>query len=323
MEAARFWRLASFFRFNYYSSLANTFQSKGCLFLSWYQSTRAVCEPHQPPHYFTPFPHCCPRPRDYTHANEQRRREQFMYFGVDYYPEHWVFPRPLHTRMKIFMIVSWCLLAITSRGQNLIVNGSFELPTLSSNVITAGPGSTNLTGWKLGTNSNLYVIRGPVSGGFSAANGSQYVDLNRAVTVSQSIRTVPGEVYSVRFCVGRYQGLNMRVLASVSDSTGLVLTNVEIAAPSTQGWNPPTTFHFTAATGTSVLRFAETNSTANYDLTLDDVSVERITPRLVIEHLGIENSQVRLCWESRTNANYQLQYRSESIANIWPDIDQP
>ena len=68
---------------------------------------------------------------------------------------------------------------------------------------------------------------------------------------------------------------------------------------------------------------AETNSTANYDLTLDDVSVERITPRLVIEPLGIENSQVRLCWESRTNANYQLQYRSESTTDIWTDLEPP
>ena len=127
----------------------------------------------------------------------------------------------------------------------------------------------------------------------------------------------------MRFCVGRFQSSNMRVLASISDSAGLVLTNVEIAAPSTQGWNPPTTFDFTATTATSVLRFAETNSTVNYDLTLDDVSVQRITPRLRVERLGLEDSQVRLCWESRTNANYQLQYRSESTSDIWTDLDPP
>jgi hypothetical protein len=224
--------------------------------------------------------------------------------------------------MKIIMIVSWCLLALASQGQSLIVNGGFELPTLSSNVIVR-PGSTNLTGWILGTNGSLYVIHGPVSGGFPATEGTQHLDLNRGVIVSQSFPTVPGEVYSVRFCVGRYQGSNMRVLASISANTGLVLTNVEIAAPTTQGWNPPTIFHFTAATGTSVLRFAETNSSVNYDLTLDDVFVERISPRLGIERLGIEGSQVRLCWESRTNATYQLQYRSESTTNIWTNLEPP
>jgi len=115
----------------------------------------------------------------------------------------------------------------------------------------------------------------------------------------------------------------MWVLASVSASTGLVLTNVEVAAPPAQGWNAPATFHFTAATATSVLRFAETNSSMSYDLTLDGVSVERISPRLGIERFGIEDSQVRLCWESRTNANYQLQYRSEATTNIWTNLEPP
>ena len=113
------------------------------------------------------------------------------------------------------------------------------------------------------------------------------------------------------------------MLASISANTGLVLTNVEVAPPLSQGWNPPTIFHFTAATETSVLRFAETNSSVNYDLTLDGVFLERISPRLGIERLGIEYSQVRLCWESRTNANYQPQYRSESTTNIWTDLGPP
>ena len=225
-------------------------------------------------------------------------------------------------RMKIFIIVSWCLLAIASRGQNLIFNGSFELPTLSSNWTVLPPRSTNLTGWELGTNGSLYVVHCPVPGGFCSMDGTQHVVLNRVV-VSQSVPTVPGEVYSVRFCVGLYQNSNARVLASISANTGLVLTNVEVAPPTNQGWNAPTTFHFTAATETSVLRFAETNSSVNYDLTLDGVFLERISPRLGIERLGIEYSQVRLCWESRTNANYQLQYRSDSTTNLWTDLGPP
>ena len=225
--------------------------------------------------------------------------------------------------MKAKIVVNLCLLAVTSRGQNLLINGSFELPTLTAQSfgLSVHPGDTNLTGWTVGgTNCCLGLFRGlGVLYPFLAADGAQFVEFDRGNVLSQSFPTVPGEVYEARFSVGRYQGTtNMQVLASILSDAGGVLAHTEVAMPAAQGWNAPTSFRFTATTTLSVLRFAETNSTGNLDLTLDAVSVERVSPRM-----SIACSQVRLCWESRTNASYQLQYRSESTTNMWTDLGTP
>ena len=91
--------------------------------------------------------------------------------------------------------------------------------------------------------------------------------------------------------------------AEVLSSNGVVITNVTAVMPASRGWASPTQFRFVATTGTTTLRLADTTGTVNYDLTLDAVSVERVTPRLTIEC-----SEVRLCWDSVTNQQYQLQF---------------
>jgi hypothetical protein len=40
-------------------------------------------------------------------------------------------------------------------------------------------------------------------------------------------------------------------------------------------------------------------------------------------HLSIQVSQVRLCWNSETNRQYRLQYRSEFTTNQWVDFGTP
>ena len=218
--------------------------------------------------------------------------------------------------MKTPLTAALCLCALAASAQNLLVNGSFELPPLATGEVSVRAGNTNLSGWTLeGTNGSLYHVRGPTFNGFTAAHGTQYVDLNRDLVLSQAFPTVPGELYEVRFTVGLFQSSNMRVIANLLDDNGTNLAGVQVSPPQTPGWNPATTFQFTATTPISVLRFTETNTTVNFDMTLDDVSVERMTPRLTIEH-----SHVRLCWDSRTNATYQLQYRSELTTNMWTDL---
>jgi hypothetical protein len=39
--------------------------------------------------------------------------------------------------------------------------------------------------------------------------------------------------------------------------------------------------------------------------------------------LNIAVSQVRLCWNSRTNRNYQVQYRSVLTTNEWVNLGSP
>ncbi|PYJ86071.1 MAG: hypothetical protein DME22_06675 [Verrucomicrobia bacterium] len=207
------------------------------------------------------------------------------------------------------------------QAQNVLTNGSFEISVPPSRALSLRPGSTNLPGWSIGVTSSLDLVRAPVPGwSFTAAQGQQWVDFNgMGVTLSQSFPTVAGETYETRFTVGRFQSsLPYRLQVTVLTDSGGVLTNLEAVIPLTTGWAEATAFRFVATTPTSTIRFTDTTGTGNYDLTLDDVSVERVTPRL-----SIECSHVRICWDSLTNHTYQLQYRSELTTNAWTDLGTP
>ncbi len=222
--------------------------------------------------------------------------------------------------MKTTVAVLTTLLgaAIGVHAQSLLTNGSFEALGPGT---TLQPGNTNIFGWAIGGTGSLYLARAPVPGwSFVAAHGQQWVDLNGAgVTLSQSFPTAVGETYEARFTVGRFQGsFAMRLQAAILTDSGNIVTNTEAVVPVIAGWNSPTLFRFVAVTPRTTIQFTDTTGTVNYDLTLDDVSVERVTP-----HLSIECSQVRICWESQTNRSYQLQYQSALTTNIWTDSGVP
>jgi len=212
------------------------------------------------------------------------------------------------------------LLVIASfacNAQNVLSNGGFEFGTTGA----LSPGSTNLPGWTIGATSSLYLIRDPVPGwSFTTTEGRQWVDFNgRGVTLSQSFPTVVGEAYETRFTVGRFQSsLPYRLQVSILTDSGTVVTNLEAVIPLATGWAEATRCRFVATTASSTIRFTDTTGTGNYDLTLDDVSVERVTPLL-----SVECSHVRICWDSLTNHTYQLQYRSELTTNAWTDSGTP
>jgi hypothetical protein len=219
-------------------------------------------------------------------------------------------------RALVFLAGSSLIItAATMPAQNLLVNGSFELPVLSSNGVWLPPGSTNLTGWTMGTNGagTLLVRSSPQP---SAVDGMQFIGLG-GTTLIQSFQTPIGEIYEASFDVGSFRGSIRGVLAEAMSSTGDVLASVSAPAPGQIGWASKTRFRFGAATPTSTIRFTAPGG-ANLDLTLDDVSVERVTP-----HLSIECSEVRVCWESQTNQTYQLQCRSELTTNVWTDLGTP
>jgi hypothetical protein len=219
-----------------------------------------------------------------------------------------------------FLVALLVVSAPAGRSQNLLINGSFESSAPPQSELRLTPGATNLPGWTLGVTGSLYVVRGPVFGSFAAVDGLQYADLNgRGLTLSQTFATVPGEIYECRFSLGRFQSsIAFRVQTAILADGGTVLTNFETAAPLTVGWLSPTRFRFVATTARSTIQFTDSTGTVNYDLTLDDVFVERSTPRL-----SIETSHIRVCWESQINRTYQLQYRSALTTNVWIDLGSP
>jgi hypothetical protein len=220
----------------------------------------------------------------------------------------------------LFLIVSM-LLHISVRAQNLLTNGSFEVPVLTGQEKSMFATNNTLVGWTIGPTGSIYLVRPPAGARLAAVDGAQYVDLNgRGLTLSQSFTTITGQVYEVRFAVGYYQGTNfsnMQLTARVTSDAGELLGEWTVGAPRNTGWNAPSRFRFTAVSPASTLTFVDNTSTVNYDLTLDDVSVERATPRLTIVC-----SHVQVCWESQSNRLYQLQYRPD-LNSPWIDLGEP
>ncbi len=209
-----------------------------------------------------------------------------------------------------------------SHAQNLLTNGSFEVPPHSTNSEVFLPaGSTDLTGWIITGTGSVTLVTTPLAGwSFMALDGKQFLDFNEpGVAVCQSFNTRPGGSYEVTFSVGYFQGdTDMAILAQAVSTNGTVLGSLLAGAPPPSGWKPPSQFRFTATDPTTTLQFQGSNATINIDLALDDVSVLPVTPALAI---GV--SQVRLCWQSQTNRLYQLQYSSNLTSNSWTDLGAP
>jgi hypothetical protein len=82
---------------------------------------------------------------------------------------------------------------------NLIVNGSFEVPTVIGGDQEFGAPSTAIAGWQVSAGSIDLVTSGTILG--SAHSGLQMIDINgsSAGAIEQSFATVPGHRYRLEF----------------------------------------------------------------------------------------------------------------------------
>ena len=211
-------------------------------------------------------------------------------------------------------------------AQNVLTNGSFEFIPLEPGIFgtskTLTAGSTNLPGWTIGGPRSLYLFR-PSTNNLAPVDGAQYIDFNGAtagITLAQTFPTIPDESYEVGFTVGWFQSTNpftQMISVEVLSSTAEVLASTNAFAPRQRGWGDRTRLRFQATAPFSTLRFTDTNASVNIELVMDHVVVERVTPRL-----SIECSHVRVCWDSQTNRQYQLQFRSTATSD-WIDLGAP
>jgi hypothetical protein len=56
---------------------------------------------------------------------------------------------------------------------------------------------------------------------------------------------------------------------------------------------------------------------------IDNIRFGDVTPALFGSIRRVEGSNVEICWNSRTNRMYQIQYRSELTTNLWTDLLPP
>ena len=107
----------------------------------------------------------------------------------------------------------------------------------------------------------------------------------------------------------------MSITASAIDNTGRTLTN-KVGVPPSHGYGARYLFRFFATTTTTTLKFLDTSTATDaVDILLDAVEVVRLN-----SHVQIAVSEVAVCWQTVTNAQYQAQYRSEATTNSWSNL---
>ena len=169
-------------------------------------------------------------------------------------------------------------------GINLIANGDFEAPDVSTGSYDIIPDSNPLLKWLVAWTSPQdggrlgLEIQDHVAG--DPANGAQHAELDgdHPVTISQQIATVPGQEYTVSFNysprAGRDAADNTIVVKAAGNALGAALAADGTANANTV-WAPYTR-SFVASGATTLIEFADTGTDTSFGGYLDDVRVSCI-----------------------------------------------
>lgn len=197
-------------------------------------------------------------------------------------------PRNLKTFAVLGMLGLMLNITATKAHANLILNPSFESPTLGPGGIAVVTTGNTIGAWTVLGPSVLHIeatLSEPGSGisAYNAQDGLNAIDLTGQISVSstgvtQTISTVVGQVYDVSFYVGRaggFSGLFTAATADFSIDNGITRTSFTNSG-FTAGlvdWQPFTTT-FTATSTTTPISFYNRVVTGGNGYTgLDNVSV--------------------------------------------------
>lgn len=202
--------------------------------------------------------------------------------------------------------------------ENLVANGSFEIPVLGPaepRAIPAGqmiPWQTTEGTFELWSDG---FASGP-SGPTYAADGRQNLEIlsqTNSATVSQSISTEPGKDYVFSFFHTPRPGVDSVLTVRIDGQTVASFDEIGVGL---------TNFHwlrfrtnFTASGTSTTISFSDRAESATSGTHLDGVSVKPLAIQLSIRVL-----QVEISWETVTGKSYQPQYRSSLTTNIWVDL---
>lgn len=235
-------------------------------------------------------------------------------------------------KMPYSSLVAIAFALCTARGENLLVNGSFESPgnlAPDSGLVFVDQ-DKRLTGWTVAlpdTNSSVALFHGmylpqldfmPVDGEYQLVfNGG-----NRPAggIIAQTFDTISGEDYEITFFVGRLGDGpgQVSLTASVTSDKGQQLATL-MAVPPPHGYGYRMQLVFKATTARSTLFFTDTSpETISVDIALDDVVVSPLIPEATIRV-----SQVEICWSSLADRTYQVQYQSQLTTNMWTNLGAP
>lgn len=219
---------------------------------------------------------------------------------------------------------------------NLIANGDFEAPDVSTGSYDIIPDSNPLLKWLVAWTSPQdggrlgLEIQDHVAG--DPANGAQHAELDgdHPVTISQQIATVPGQEYTVSFNysprAGRDTADNTIVVKAAGNALGAALAADGTANANTV-WAPYTR-SFVATGATTLIEFADTGTDTSFGGYLDDVRVSCVadeTPECEKgEHLNSDD----VCVPDEPSCDEDEHFDGEScvpdeqeISDVCPNIE--
>ena len=210
-------------------------------------------------------------------------------------------PSQLHHRAsthrkigKLLLLAAMICIAPGAAHAAMLVNGSFESPILGAGSAEIFNSGSDLGGWTVVGNAGTDVrltqttyseIPNGMSA-FQADDGMNSLDVtgqsNQGSTagIEQSVATLPGDVYTMTFAVGRAQSSNGAAIYQTAPTIDLILngaapiayTNPDTARTGLVGWHPYT-MQFTASAGTTVVEFLNATPGSTNFAGLDGVTL--------------------------------------------------
>jgi len=225
---------------------------------------------------------------------------------------------------RIIITLAACVVVDHSaRAQNLLLNGSFESPAISSNTTQ----HTAPSSWTWGSSVGL-IFNGNLGSTWPLPQeGQQFVDIgNESIyTLSQTFTVTNQGVYVLSWHdSSAHAGALTTSPYSMTVITGAVQTvtsNGFDAYHATVGVWAARSQQFALSPGTYSLRFRAEGVFNGLDSLIDNVSLERFPDDDLLAN--IHCSAVDICWAGRTNQTYQVQYRTNLSDTNWFDFGTP
>jgi len=194
---------------------------------------------------------------------------------------------PMRSNRYLSLLAIAALTAAAPASANLVANGGFESPDVSSWILK-NPGDTSITGWTVVGNTLSFQDNAAFGGlGVIASEGSQFLDLSGVVGRGGGMRANPfatqaGRSYQLQFDIGAFfvggQGSygNVTVDLWIDGIARGSFTNMLGLTSAGSDWETAT-LNFVAAGAATTLEFRSSLSTASSDLGvgLDNI---RVTP---------------------------------------------
>ncbi len=169
--------------------------------------------------------------------------------------------------MRLLSVLAVAMLASPAFATNLITNGSFEQGPAAVSFATFSAGSTAITGWTIASGSVDHI-----NSYWNASAGNRSIDMNGngPATLSQTINTIAGRSYTLRFDVSGNP--DTTTLRSMNYSAGSLTGSYSTLAVNRPLVWVPVSATFVASSPNTLVSFAAT-SAGPWGVALDNVSV--------------------------------------------------